>query len=412
MFEKSRAGSGKDNSRGTMDYSVRHARRLLRLLGVWALVGRPASLSNFEIIMGKIVRPIALFYSILALFPMFAEVIAQRAPRQELISLVAPLAYQTFNVIKFFFLLLRADAIKMSIQHMEIDWQNIDNDEDRAIMITHLQTANDFAILMTIMVYVGGSLHNLILPTLADPHLNELNETVRVLCFPGGDIFFNVQAKGVYELVSVTYWISDMFVVTISMSLFTLALILVRHTCGQIQIVVSKLSNLAHRERELPLLMDKPSGVAFIIRSHVRLLKFSIEIKDILKEIIAMEVMCNTLILCFLGYVSITDFDQSDHLEIFTYGMLIFVITFTIFVYCEIGEILKEQCQSVGETAYMIDWYKLPAKTSLAMIMIMNVSSARPRQLTAGGIMEMSRITFASIMKTSFAYLNMLRSVA
>nr|AXM05310.1 odorant receptor [Campoletis chlorideae] len=124
-----------------------------------------------------------------------------------------------------------------------------------------------------------------------------------------------------------------------------------------------------------------------------------------------MEVICDTLLLCFLGYYCIRDFSVNDAATIFTYVMLIASISLNLYLYCHIGEVLKEQCQTVGKAAYMIDWYKLPAKTSLDLIMIMNMS-AKPRQLTAGGMMEISRISFASIMKTSFAYLNMLRTVA
>lgn len=260
--------SKKLETQGTMEYSVRHLRWLLRLLGVWPLV--TANPSAREKLIGTIVRPIAVFYSTLVLFPMFTEVAAQRAPREEMISLVAPLAYQAFNVMKHFFLLLRIKIISTSLRHMEHDWEQIDNDKDRKTMVKSIQQANQLAIMISISMYVGGTLHNFILPALADSYLNELNQTIRVLCFPGGDFFLDVQADVVFEIVFVTYWMSDMFVVTVSMSLFTLALILLRHSCGQIKILISNLGRLVDSDQEIDFPAE--NTVAPLVRHHARLL--------------------------------------------------------------------------------------------------------------------------------------------
>nr|AXM05133.1 odorant receptor [Campoletis chlorideae] len=395
----------KDDSFG-MDYSVRFVRWLLTPIGVWQLV-KPNS-SRLDQMIGYIVRPIALTYMFLVIIPMFAEVFAQRASRSELIMLVAPITYQSSNLMKHVFMMLRRDVIKMSMQHMEIDWQSIDNEKDRGIMIENVRLAHKLAIIITSCIYSGSTLYNFVLPALADSYVNEFNETIRVLSYPGGDIFFDVQANVVYEIVFVTYFLSALSVVTVSMGLFNLALILVRHTCGQIQIVVSKLENLVDPEQHAIVLNEDP--VAFIVRSHQRLLKFSMEIEIILKEICAMEVICDTLALCFLGYCCITVYSNDDATTAINYVMMMVSVTTNLFLYCQIGEVLHEQCQDVGRAAYMIDWYKLPVRTSLDLIMIMNMS-AKPRKLTAGGMMEISRASFTSIMKTSFAYLNMLRTM-
>lgn len=54
------------------------------------------------------------------------------------------------------------------------------------------------------------------------------------------------------------------------------------------------------------------------------------------------------------------------------------------------------QYESVGTAAYMIDWYKLPGKASLDLIMIINMS-AQPRRLTAGGMMDLSRTSYVAV---------------
>lgn len=266
---KVRTGVKKKNDLFDIDYSVRFVRWLLTPLGVWPLV-KPNS-SSLEKMIGSIVRPIALGYMFLVIIPLIAEVLAQRASRSELIMLAAPITYQSSNLMKHVFMMLRRDVIKMSMQHMETDWQRIDNEKERQIMIENVRIAHKLAIIITSSIYSGSTLYNFILPALADSYVNEFNETIRVLSYPGGDLFFDVQASVVYEIVFVNYYLSALAVVTVSMGLFNLALILVRHTCGQIQIVVSKLEALVDSGQDDDLFTQ--NSVAFIIRSHARLLK-------------------------------------------------------------------------------------------------------------------------------------------
>lgn len=64
----------------------------------------------------------------------------------------------------------------------------------------------------------------------------------------------------------------------------------------------------------------------------------------------------------------------------------------------------------VGEVVYMTDWYYLPDKTILDLTLIIARSSVVV-QITAGKLIHMSIQTFTDVIKTGFAYLNLLRQV-
>lgn len=101
-----------------------------------------------------------------------------------------------------------------------------------------------------------------------------------------------------------------------------------------------------------------------------------------------------------------------------SYSTLLISLSFNIFIFCRIGELLKEkvmffipnnqfaewffiprfigQCEAVGKAAYMTEWYRLPGKTGLTLVMLITMAHY-PRRLTAGRIIELSISTFGNV---------------
>ncbi|XP_014475018.1 PREDICTED: uncharacterized protein LOC106744611 [Dinoponera quadriceps] len=59
---------------------------------------------------------------------------------------------------------------------------------------------------------------------------------------------------------------------------------------------------------------------------------------------------------------------------------------------------------------YMTEWYRLPPKTALGLLLI-NMRSNFNIHLTAGKMVDLSLYTFGNVMKASVTYLNMLRQI-
>lgn len=94
---------------------------------------------------------------------------------------------------------------------------------------------------------------------------------------------------------------------------------------------------------------------------------------------------------------------------------------------------MLNQCQKIGDVAYMIDWYRLLGKKKLCCILIIAMSNMSIK-FTAGNMVELSISTFSDVrikllslfysnlqtnenglneqvVKTSMAFLNMLRAL-
>ncbi|KAF3424635.1 hypothetical protein E2986_11714 [Frieseomelitta varia] len=71
-------------------------------------------------------------------------------------------------------------------------------------------------------------------------------------------------------------------------------------------------------------------------------------------------------------------------------------MVFNIFIFCYIGEIIQEQGNRIGEKVYMTEWYRLPHKTSLGLVMIISRSNMVVK-ITAGKFIQISIATFGAM---------------
>ncbi|XP_076375581.1 odorant receptor 4-like [Megalopta genalis] len=147
--------------------------------------------------------------------------------------------------------------------------------------------------------------------------------------------------------------------------------------------------------------------IANIVNLHVRILKFLSITDEALQHISFVEFIGCTLNLCLLGYYILMEWNSHDIAVTVTYALILISFGFNIFIFCYIGELVAEQCNRVGEVAYMIDWYRLQGKKRQCIILIMAMSNSSSK-LTAGSMVELSLSTFGDVLKTAMAYMNML----
>ncbi|XP_014487905.1 PREDICTED: odorant receptor 22c-like, partial [Dinoponera quadriceps] len=151
--------------------------------------------------------------------------------------------------------------------------------------------------------------------------------------------------------------------------------------------------------------------LAMIVQQHVRILRFISLTDRMLREISVVEIVGCTLNMCFLGYYTITlEWGSVEIAAYVTYITLLLSFTFNIFIFCYIGELIIEQCKKIGEVSYMIDWYRLPGRKGLVLVLMIAMSNSSTK-LTAGNFFELSLSTFGDVVRTSVAYLNMLRTL-
>ncbi|KAG6804459.1 odorant receptor 22c [Apis mellifera caucasica] len=152
------------------------------------------------------------------------------------------------------------------------------------------------------------------------------------------------------------------------------------------------------------------SRIASIVSQHVRILKFLALTEKALQQVSFVEFLGCMLNICLLGYYVITEWSSSHLTSAITFFILLISLTFNIFIFCYIGELVAEQCKKIGEISYMVDWYRLEGNKKLCFVLIIAMSNSSIK-LTAGNMVELCLTTFSDIVKTAVAFLNVLRTL-
>ncbi|KAL0117015.1 hypothetical protein PUN28_010111 [Cardiocondyla obscurior] len=138
--------------------------------------------------------------------------------------------------------------------------------------------------------------------------------------------------------------------------------------------------------------------------------RFSAVVEEILQEVCLVEFSTSVCTICLLEYYCIVDWQDNNKLSLTIYFLLLISFCFNVYMLCYIGEFLMEKSSQIGSVCYMINWYQLSPKSARSLILIIAMSS-HPIKLSAGGVVDLSLLTFGNVLKTSVAYLSFLRTL-
>ncbi|CAL1689216.1 unnamed protein product [Lasius platythorax] len=377
---------------------------LLRVLGIWPLVYPDTT--RIEKILA--IFSFALCWTVLSLFLILTSIytFTDRSVMSEKLKMLGPLGYVFFSMLKYFFLIIRHKSFRQCIKILTKDWRMVREGYHREIMLRDAEKGHLLSKFCIVFMYCGGLSYNTIMPFLSQRPNNEQNITVRPMAYLGFDILFDLQLMPVYVFAFCLQCFIGVVMFNITTSVCCLAAMFVAHACGQIDIVLARVKNLVKVECSR---VKFEQCMAIIVQHHVRALRFSASIENTFREICLIEMVGTTLIMCLIEYSLITEWNNSDSIAIFTYFFLFVSFVFNIFIFCYIGELLIEQCSKVGYTSYKIEWYNLPGKAALDL-MLMIAMSRHPTQITAGRLMSLSFTNFGNVLKTSVVYLNLLQT--
>lgn len=249
--------------------TLQYTRWLLKILGVWTMVKKnpkPWEKYSWKFLM--------VLYTGLILFvmiPCTANIILKEKNPVERAMLCGPIGFCITNLLKYYFMFFRSNMIKSCIKNMEFDWMHIVTKNDRDIMTRNVNLGVDVTVVCGAFMYGGGLMYNMILPLSQGGHLNEFNETIRPLVYPGYDIFVDSQKTPLYEIIFYTNCIVAWVTYTITTAACNLAAVFVAHTCGVIGIMMSRLDTLFEDVDERSQVVQDRLG--YVVKTHVRVLK-------------------------------------------------------------------------------------------------------------------------------------------
>ncbi|XP_003393917.1 odorant receptor 67a-like [Bombus terrestris] len=392
-------------------YSIQINRWLLKSIGVWPI---SLCITPTEKINSIILTLISSFLISFLLVPCaLCTLLDKTGDLDTKIKMIGPLSFCVMAAIKYYILVSRGAKIGKCIENIRSDWDRIHaqlRQEDREIMKENARIGRSLAIFCAGFMYSGGFFYTTVMPLCTERTEIIDNETVRSQAFPIYRGLLDPRTSPSFEIVQLMQCLAGFVIYSVTVGACSLAAVFVMHVCGQFGILVKKLQRLVGSLEEEKNLNVHEQRLGDIVEHHLHILGFISQIEDLLNEICFVELIGCTMNICFLGYYLLTEWEQSETIGTLTYCTLLISFTFNIFILCYIGEILSEQCRNISLSAYMIDWYRLPQKKALGLILIFAVANTSTK-LTAGKLVELSLASFCSVLKSAFAYLSLLRTL-
>nr|QHN69125.1 odorant receptor 37 [Sirex noctilio] len=388
-----------------VEFAMQLSHCLLKIIGTWPVT---SGASRMEKIRPKILIATCCFLLGFLIVPCWLNILLKEDDGWLRLKMLGPLNFCTMALMKYCVLISHGNGITHCIRFVETDWRNVKFDEDWKIMTRNAKLGRYVTILCFVFMYSAGTFFSLVMPLTSGNPLPDGNVSVRPFNFPGYYVFFDAQPSPNYEVVFSLHFICTFVMFTTTTGIYSLAIMLVMHACGQFQIVMSRLENLVNgNERECDTLEER---LTVIVEHHLRIFRFSARMEKALHQIWLVEVMSCTTSICFAGYYLMREWKHSERISVLTYISLLVSFIFNIFMLCYIGEILIEQCRKIGTISYMIDWYDLPKRKALDLVLVIAISN-RVTKMTAGKFMDLTLSNFCTILKASVAYFNMLRNM-
>ncbi|XP_020295555.1 odorant receptor 4-like [Pseudomyrmex gracilis] len=390
---------------GDTRYTMQYCRWVLKPIGIWHLVcGHP---SRREKLISVALILTCFFLLCFVLIPSGLYTVLREKNINVRVKLFGPIGFCLTSTIKYCYLGLRSASFGRCIEQVENDWRVVRDQDHRVIMQRNAQVGRRLTVICAVFLYTGGLSYHTIMP-LSSRQTIDGNVTIRRLTYPGYDLFFDPEASPAYEIVFCVHCVFALITYNITTSACSLAAIFVCHACGQLKILMTLMDDLIEGTRNKGTTVE--TRLRTIAQHHVRVLRFSTSVDEVLREICLMEVVASTLIICLLEYYVMTEWENSNAVAILTYFILLISFTFNILIFCYIGELLAEQYNKIGSAVYDIKWYNLSGNKALALVLIITMSHYPPK-LTAGKFVDLSVHTFGVVLKSSVMYLNLLRTV-
>ncbi|KAF3054633.1 Odorant receptor 105 [Nylanderia fulva] len=216
---------------------------------------------------------------------------------------------------------------------------------------------------------------------------------------------FNVSTQRTYRLVLLTEIVHLIFLNTVAGFANAMLLTLILHVGGQMEILESRISQFIFKEIENK--KESITGTIKIIQKHQKIIQFSENIEIIYTHIALCVFASNMAMICSIGFLIVIAIDTSNVMELVRCLLFLVITNLEAYIFCYAGEYLSNKSKAIGFAMYNCPWYNLKPKHSRILLFVI-LRSQKQLILTAGKMMELSLVSFASIMNASGSYLSVL----
>ncbi|CAK9804356.1 Putative odorant receptor 92a [Anthophora quadrimaculata] len=382
-----------------IEYAIRVAKILLTPIGIW-----PRSDSHNNV---RLFAQTAIVF-VLMCFLLIPHVIYTYFDCEDLTRYMKVIAAQVFSllaIIKFWTVIINKKEIRFCLLKMEMQYENIDSEEDRLVMTNCAKIGRFFTALYLGLCYGGALPYHIILPLISERIVMENNTTRLPLPYLSNYVFFLIEDSPIYEIIFFSQMVISTIILSTNCGIYSLVVTIIMHCCGLFEVTNRRMESISMSDRK-----NIRNSLRNIVQFHLKAVEFAEMIEKALNVVFLSEMLGCTVIICFLEYGVIVEWADNKTFSTMTYFVLMTAIFANVFILSFIGDRLKQVSERIGETTYFLPWYDLPDDVAKNIRTII-LRASRPSNLSGAKLFDITLQAFCDVCKTSAAYFNFLRAM-
>ncbi|KAK9309153.1 hypothetical protein QLX08_001110 [Tetragonisca angustula] len=388
-----------------MEFAMGWNRFNLTLLGVWP---EPRKISRGS----RLISSVIFWFTTSVTFtficaPQTANLVLKSTSLDEVIENLSINIPIVFALIKQIVLWYYKKALTLLISQMLDDWTEPIANHDRQTMMRNAKISRMISIVCSTLTYfmLLAFISLQIWSNMQNASEADLGGLLHPATFP-----YDTNKSPNFEITWLGQFMGTVLTAICYSCFDTFLAVLVLHLCGQLTVLRLALEDLANSTKCTNYTRFHEQ-LGIIVNRHNQLFRFAVIVEDCFNLTLLVQTIICTTMFCLTGYRMITSVDQ-EQADVPIVGMIFFIIhviytMLHLFIYCYVGEMLLGQSTGISESAYDCNWYDLPSKNAVSLIIV--ICRARISfQITAGKFSPFSLELFNAILKTSAGYLSVL----
>ncbi|XP_047370183.1 odorant receptor 2a-like [Vespa velutina] len=178
-------------------------------------------------------------------------------------------------------------------------------------------------------------------------------------------------------------------------------------------LICTDLSILSHRIRNIDVKSNKDvvnRRIRSLVKMHLKIIWMAESLDNAFNIVLLDELLGNSIVLAISIYYVLMSYDTAEMVTCCTFVFFAFTALLMLYGFCVIGDQLTQQSENVLNAYYECNWQDMSNSTKRSLLICM-IRSQKYFNLTGGKFYVFSLNGFTDILKTSMAYLSMLRTI-
>ncbi|XP_076481200.1 uncharacterized protein LOC117166374 [Bombus vancouverensis nearcticus] len=286
------------------------------------------------------------------------------------------------------------------------DYEELEGQDKRLIVRKHAYIGRVASATVIFSSYIGSTLY-MTIPMLAANEekdiVNVTEESTTDYPIPSEYVMDVIQLPdNLYFMVFIIEYLMLLFTSTGNLGSDSLLFGIIFHLCGQVEILKLEFNKLGNENERI---MER---FVVLIKRHVYLLNLAKMLNETISSVLVVQLFTSCILICTTGFQFILDLSVGNIVMAMKTLIVMSCLLVQLFAYSYVGEYLKRQMESVGDSVYFCSWYHIPKNVAKGIVFVI-MKSQDPVSLKAGKFFIVNMETYMNILKTSMSYLSVLR---